>query len=209
MPLHINPSRTAVLFLDFQNDVCEQGGRMLSQDTSTLASFRQARKNAATVLAALRENTEIMPPIHIAHQFERNYPEFKNARLSPMDTYVQQANAFTEANNGYKIVTELTPAANEWVLYKQSLSPFATTKLGWLLNKRDINTLALAGVVTHYAVLATAFSAYDAGYSLIILNDCCSSGGTGKHEFALSVLAPLAQCVDSVEFIQAIAPAKG
>jgi len=60
----------------------------------------------------------------------------------------------------------------------------------------------LCGVVTHYAVLSAAFSAYDSGYSVIIARDCCMSGRLSMHEAGLKILNPISELMDHSEILK-------
>lgn len=189
--------KAALILLDFQVDVCDSGGKMVSQDAAVLNDFKQARTQAAKVLNATRAATAGPKIVHVMHAFQAGYPEMAGGRLCGMDSYVQQVGAFVEGEAGTQIVSELQPQNDEYLIKKHTLSPFASTELGWWLNKRGINTVILAGVVTHYAVLATAISAFDAGYEVIVLTDCCMSGTPETHSIALEILGPICELTTS------------
>ena len=189
--------RTALLFLDFQNDVCAEGGKMVSQTPEVLAAFKQARTNAAALLHSARNAQQPPPIVHVMHCFQAGYPEITREPHSGMEGYVINNNAFMEGNPGTEIVDELKPVNGEHLIKKQTLSPFASSDLANWLREKEINTVVLAGVVTHYAVLTTAFAAYDLGFSVIVAKDCCMSGTLATHETALGILEPIAKIVDS------------
>lgn len=188
--------------LDFQVDVCEVGGKMVSQDPGVLDAFKVARSNMAAVLEAVRQSSDGPVPLHVTHVYQDGYPELASARLSAMEDYVRKMGAFIEGTAGAAVVPELTPLDNETVIRKHTLSPFASTGLAWQLKKRNISTVILAGVVTHYAILSTAFSAYDAGYSVVVLEDCCMSGTQDTHRVALEILEPIATLVKGADIIR-------
>lgn len=183
--------KSALLFLDFQVDVCEAGGKMVSQDSGVLESFKRARQNAASLLTDVRKAKRSPLLFHIMHVFNEGYPELEGGQLSGMESYVKKTGAFIDGNKGTEIVKELFPMEGEHVIKKHTLSPFASTDLGMRLRKHDISTVILGGVVTHYAILSTAFSAYDLGYSVIVLKDCCMSGTDETHNVSLEILGPI------------------
>lgn len=185
-------TKSALIFLDFQVDVCEVGGKMVSQDPIVLDAFRRVRINAASLLADVRKAKQGPSLYHVMHVFGEGYPELQGAKNSVMENYVRSQGAFIEGNEGTEIVKELSPLEGESVIKKHTLSPFASTELGWRLQKENITTVILAGVVTHYAVLSTAFSAYDLGYSVVVLRDCCMSGTDETHNVSLEILEPIA-----------------
>lgn len=187
-------SRTALLMLDFQVDVCGAGGRMVNQDEAVLARFMDARRTAGEALLAYRGGR--LPGLHllhVGHGFEPGYPELQGARQSAFTQYIQMSGAFVRGEPGAAFVPEVEPAADEAVLWKRTISPFAGTDLTGWLNRRGVDTVVLAGVVTHYAVLATAVAAFDLGYRVLILEDACMAGDPARHETALAILEPLAE----------------
>lgn len=114
---------------------------------------------------------------------------------------MRDGGVFVHGDAGTEIVPELQPAAGEALIQKHTLSPFAGTGLGELLTREKVGTVVLAGFVTHYVIQATGFAAYDAGYNVIVLKDCCASGSAERHNHALAVLDPLAECLDSGTFL--------
>lgn len=183
-------TRTALLLIDYQVDVCAAGGKMVSQDDAVLSRFRQAREMAGSLLAAARRHG--VPRFHVTHLYEPGYPELRHDKLSGMASYMMQKEAFVRGTPGAAIVDEVAPIAGEAVLAKTSISPFATTDLAVRLQRQQIDTVVIAGVVTHYAVLATTLAATDRGYHAVVVADACTSGNHDNHEAALGILGPLA-----------------
>ncbi|MEZ4229698.1 MAG: isochorismatase family cysteine hydrolase [Polyangiaceae bacterium] len=194
---------TGVLFIDFQHDVCARGGRMVSQSEEVIAGFEAVRARAGWLLEQLRDLPQGKPHYaFVAHGFESGYPELVGGRLSPFETYVIQSAAFERGTAGTAQVPELIPTADEHVFWKQTLSPFESSNLGYWLNKRGVDTLAIAGVVAHYAVLATALAAFDRGFRVLVVEDCCASSSRERHDMALEILEPLCELV-TAEDLQA------
>ena len=192
--------RTAVVFIDFQRDVCGEGGRMVAQEPAVLAPFREARTAAGDLLDRLRAGAG---PRHVfvQHAFEAGYPELAGVRSVGMERYVEAQGAFVLGGDGAAWVEELRPLAGEPVFTKTTISTFASTPLDRWLRRRGIDTVAIAGVVTHYAVLAAALAANDLGLRVAVLKDCCAAAARDRHETVLSILAPLAEIVTAEEFL--------
>jgi nicotinamidase-related amidase len=97
------------------------------------------------------------------------------------------------------------PDPGEIVVYKRSVSALAGTELDRLLRLRDINTLVLTGVATHFAVEGTAREAVDRGYRVIVLEDCCASRERDVHDFSIGViLRRLCHVTTAESFIQTL-----
>lgn len=201
-PPHLDPARTAALFMDFQHDVCARGGRMVSQDAAVLARFAAAIDQAARLQAATRAAG--LPLLHVRHAMDPGYPQWRGLpHHSGMHRYVQAQGAFLEGDPGAEIVPALAPRPGEAVLRKHTLSPFASTDLAARLAAAGCDTVLLAGVVTHYVILATAFDAYDRGLRVVVASDACASGTEERHAVALAILGPVADLV-SVDDLAAI-----
>lgn len=192
-------NRSALLFLDFQVDVCEQGGKMVSQDAPILEEYKQTRTRAAALLTDVRTAKTAPLLVHVMHVYEDGYPELQQGKPSAMENYVQNAGAFIDGKPGTRIVQELSPRHTEIVIKKCTLSPFASTDLQRRLNRAGVTTVILAGVVTHYVILSTAFAAYDLGYSVVVLKDCCMSGTRETHQISLEILEPIAELMSGSE----------
>jgi nicotinamidase-related amidase len=195
------PKRSAVLFIDFQVDVCAEGGAMVSQTPEVLDRFLSARQEAKRLLEAARGANDPFV-VHVQHVFEEGYPELDGmAHVPGMFGYVRKQGAFLADSSGAEIVPELAPAPGETVLRKTSISAFATTDLDVRLRRRHIDTVVIAGVVTHYAVLGTAMAAADQGYHVIVPRTTCTSGSEETHHTALSILGPLTTVADLDEVL--------
>ena len=163
---------------------------MVSQEPEVLARFARCRAVAGDLLAAARRHE--VPRFHVFHAFDPGYPELNRDRLSGMASYMVDQGAFVRGTPGAEIVSEVAPSADEPQLRKTSISPFHTTDLAVRLQRAQVDTVIIAGVVTHYAVLAATMDAVDRGYHAIIVADACASGNPQRHETALAILAPLA-----------------
>lgn len=203
------PARTALIFMDFQQDVCAAGGRMLSQNPELLERFGTCRKNAGAALTAVRAMEDGRRPwvFHVAHGFEAGYPELHGARTNGMVRYMKATGAFVRGQEGTRFVEELTPGPGEQVLWKTTIDPFRSTALATSLLRRGIDTVVLSGVVTHFVVLATALSASDQGFRTVVLSDACMSGDLQRHELALGILAPLVEVETTTSLLAALSGA--
>ena len=196
----LDATRAAVLFIDFQRDVCAEGGRMVSQDAEVLARFLATRQAAGALLNRLRAQAQ---PRHvfIEHIYAPGYPELDGVRHVGMDEYVIAQGAFERGSAGAAWVPELTPQPGEVVFSKSTISAFADPGLDRWLRRRGIDHVAISGVVTHYAVLAASLAAVDLGYRVSVLKDCCAAADPARHETALGILGPLAEVITAAAFL--------
>ncbi len=87
------------------------------------------------------------------------------------------------------IVSELAPAAGEYVVRKSTPSAFFGTMLAPWLAQRGVQTLLVAGCVTSGCVRASVVDAMQAGFRPLVVSDCCGDRAIGPHEANLFDMA--------------------
>jgi nicotinamidase-related amidase len=80
--------------------------------------------------------------------------------------------------------------AGDIVVVKRTVGAFHGTDLDDELRKRDVDTLALAGLVTTMGVESTARAASDHGYELEFVADAMSGLAADEHDFAVERTFP-------------------
>lgn len=95
-----------------------------------------------------------------------------------------------EGTEGAELVPEMPIAPGDMTVVKRRRSAFVGTELDWLLRRRGIHTVLLGGVATNWGVESTARSAYDLGYDVAVLPDCCAGFTVADHEYALRRIFP-------------------
>jgi nicotinamidase-related amidase len=102
------------------------------------------------------------------------------------------------------IVRSLTPATGELVLTKSMVGAFSRTELDKELQARHIDTVVIAGLMTHLAVQATAIDATVLGYRVVVAADAVATralpgaGGYAGVDAELLQRAALAAMADRV-----------
>jgi nicotinamidase-related amidase len=92
----------------------------------------------------------------------------------------------------------------EIVIVKRRVSAFYHTDLRIVLSAYNATTIILSGVATNYVVEGTARDAADAGYFVIVAEDCCSTVSEDAHQSSLASLSQLAIISTSDEIAQAL-----
>jgi nicotinamidase-related amidase len=87
-----------------------------------------------------------------------------------------------------QIVEELQAQPGDTVFRKRRPNGFLGTDLDLILRNRGIRTLILGGVSTEAGVEATARSARDYGYEVVVLSDGTGSLSQEAHELALRLM---------------------
>src|SRR5262249_24235689 len=76
---------------------------------------------------------------------------------------------------GADVIDTIAPLRGEIVLDKAGYSAFEGTDLDLQLRARGIKTVIMAGVITYACVLATAFSAFDRDFDVVLATDAVGS----------------------------------
>jgi nicotinamidase-related amidase len=174
----IEPARTALLLLDFQNDIV----------TRNLPGPERAPllERTADALGAARDRGLLV--VHVVVRFRPGYPE-----ISPRDVWrraMRGTGRLMEGSPGAAVVAGLTPLPEEIVVVKRRTGAFATTDLEAILRARDIDTIVLAGIATGGSVLSTVRAAADLDYTVVVLADCCADLDEDVHRVLCEKVFP-------------------
>jgi ureidoacrylate peracid hydrolase len=72
------------------------------------------------------------------------------------------------------------------VIPKTRYSSFIGTTLADDLRMRDLQTLAVCGVVTNQCVESTVRDAYQLDFDVVLVDDCCAAGSVDAHNATLA-----------------------
>lgn len=146
-PMALAPASTALLVIDFQNEYF--AGRMPIPDGDT----------------ALRQTQRL-----IAHADEVGMAVFHVRHLTPPGSPV-----FAEDSHASRFHEGMQPAAHHHVVSKSSVSVFPTTDIDSQLKQAGVDTLVIAGLMTHACVAGAARDAVPLGYGVVVVADACAT----------------------------------
>lgn len=190
----LNPTKTALLVIDMQNDFCHPEGKLQKHlgrpDFSSYCT--EAIKNLCQFSRELRtKSTEAFPIIWIQADYssDKTTKSFKEIykRKDPENLGV------CVDEWGKEIVEELKPKAldspqgawGEISIEKNSFDAFHQTALKSVLDKRGIEHLVVVGVATSICVESTVRSGFSEGYNILLVED--GVGGYPHEEHLDSV----------------------
>lgn len=183
----LDAAKTAVVLIDYQNEY--RSGPLALPD-------EPAASNAARQLRAWADQAGIAV-IHVLHRAPATAPIF--AADSP----------------GAAPIDGLAPALGETVVYKHLPSAFTGTGLADVLQALGVETLLVAGYMTHNCVDSTAREAFHRGYRVGVVADASATrnlpGPDGKaipaatvHAAVLAGLGDRIAEIISVAILEAI-----
>jgi nicotinamidase-related amidase len=187
-PLQLDPARTALVLIEYQNEFVSEGGVLHNAVAPVMDKTGMLANTVALVDAARAAGVTVM---HAPITFAPGYGELSRHPYGILKGVVD-GNAFVKGTWGAAIVDDLTPAENDILIEgKRGLDTFASTNLDFILRSRGITTVILAGFLTNCCVESTMRSAYENGYRVITLTDCVAGTSTEEHDNAIAYDFPM------------------
>ncbi|HYN29418.1 MAG TPA: cysteine hydrolase [Dermatophilaceae bacterium] len=184
----MDPARTAVVLIEFQNDFTSEGGALHDAVAGSMSETGMI-ENAKRVVEAARAAGVTV--IHAPISFAGGYKEISNHPYGILKGVVD-SNAFVKGEWGSQIVEDLAPAEEDIVVEgKRGLDTFASTNLDFILRSKGIETIALGGFLTNCCVESTMRSAYERGYQVVTLSDCVAATSSEEHANAIRYDYPM------------------
>jgi nicotinamidase-related amidase len=201
MALTIDKGHTALLAMDFENDLVHENGAFKDFGFAQMVQQNDVLGKTARLLDAARRTG--VKVIYISVKFRPGYPE--RPQNAGMWQGLVQANALVEGTWGATIHEAVPPQEGEPVVTKRGISAFTASDLAAILDNGGINTVLLAGVATNFVVEGTAREASDKGYTVVIVGDCCTAASQEAHDSSLNNALPFLTTIsDSAEVIAAM-----
>lgn len=200
--MSIDPSTTAVVLIEYQNDFTTDGGVLHPAVTAVMDKTDMLANTKRVVEKARDAGVTVMyAPI----TFAEGYNELSSHPYGILKGVVD-GNAFVKGSWGAAIIDELTPESGDIVIEgKRGLDTFASTNLDFILRSKGITTIALGGFLTNCCVESTMRSGYENGYQVITLSDCVAATSVEEHDNALKYDFPMfSKPMTADEFIAAV-----
>lgn len=199
--LKVDREKTALLVLDCQNDIIHEKGGLATWGFAAQVKERNLLGSIKGTIAASRQAR--IPVIYVTVAYRQDRSDV--AENCSFFSAVKGMPVLEEGSWGAAIHDELRPQPEDWLVVKKRISAFAGTSLELLLRSLDRTTLVLTGVATNFVIEGTARDACDAGYHVVILEDCCASGNEEMHRFSVEkILSHLATVTTSKEWVELI-----
>ena len=179
----------------------------VNKDDAARARFRPAIANAAALLAAARKAGAMVAYAHADHRADRtlNVRTLRDTdnRLRPLAAGAADPGPLlTGGTAETRVVRELAPRAEDYLVPKHRWSAFHGTYLDLALRARNIDTIVLCGCSTDVGVASTAFAARDLDYNLVIASDACTSPEEDNHaQFMRRVFPRMARVRTTAEIV--------
>jgi ureidoacrylate peracid hydrolase len=177
----VDPSTTALIVIDVQNDFCAPDG-----------FFDRIGHDLTAIHAAVDRFVELIPVaraaglriIFVRGIYDEHYlSPAMIARHRRMDYPVEHCLEGTWGADFFRVRPD--PAAGDLVVSKHRYSAFIDTDLPAILRANGIENLVVGGVATNVCVESTARDAYMHDYHVVFLADCSATYDRALHESTL------------------------
>jgi nicotinamidase-related amidase len=175
--LTINSTRTAILIMDYQNDIVGMlpehlRAPLLDSANAILKKARQAH----------------LPVIYVVVRFRDGYPEIDPH--NKLFTGLKESGRLREGTPGAEIHDRVAPLKEDVVVTKRRVGAFSTTDLETILRSKNIKTLVLLGISTSGVVLSTVRWAADMDYSIVVVSDACADPDAEVNRILMDKVFP-------------------
>ena len=177
-------TKTALLFFDMLN-VYYHGA---SEETKK--KMKPVVDNAVRLMNTARKNR-----ILIYYAMANHRPDGESRSMIITDTdmrlrpwpngeCVTSVHGATEGSWEQKVIEEIAPRPEDYIIPKYRWSTFHQTYFDLALRSRGIDTIIISGGAVDVGVASTVYSARDHDYNIIVVRDACSN----SHEDSMSAL---------------------
>jgi len=181
----VDPSHSAVLVVDMQNDFCARGGLFDRQGLSLTMIQDMAPRLAGFIGKARMAGVPVIFVQSIYNSKDNWYlSDIWLEHVGTDGNYVDYP-VCEQGSWGADFYGNLRPLPGELIINKHRYSAFIGTDLDLTLKSRGIRTLIMAGVGTSVCVESTAREGFMRDYYIVMLGDCTASPLEESHKHAL------------------------
>jgi nicotinamidase-related amidase len=174
-PEPIDPARTALLVMDYQNGILER----FDEPSALLDGAREA-------IDLVRARGGTIGYVRVAFA-DGEAPTGTMGRRIGREA---AQTLFAADAPGTQIHAAIAPQDGDIVVRKTRVGPFGTTDLDQQLRARGIDTLILAGLSTSGVTLSAVRDGHDRDYRLLVVADLCADPEPDVHAFLVARVFP-------------------
>jgi ureidoacrylate peracid hydrolase len=199
----MDPKKTAVVLIEYQNDFTSEGGTLHGAVKDVMEKENMLPNTVEMVQKARELGATI---IHAPITFTPDYHELSPHPYGILKGVVD-SKSFRKGTWGAEIVQDLTPHEEDIVVEgKRGLDAFASTNLDFILRSRGITTIALGGFLTNCCVESTMRTGYEKGFDVVTLKDCTATLSEEEQRLAVAKNYPMfSRPLDHEEFLTELA----
>ena len=181
----IIPGRTALVFIEFQDEWLAPEAFLYQQLVLDKPAFRAAVANAARVLQAAREQGWAIVHAGLDMRSDPQYRLFAGGK-NLMGLRAAIPKAGTWIAQGAKFTPPFIPQENEYQsLGRSGASVLKNSTLDAYLRNNRLDTVIFMGFATHVCVESSLREAHDMGLNAWVVDDACAAFTVEQHDYFL------------------------
>ena len=182
LDFRIDPTRTAMIIQDMQNDVMIDGGAFAHTGSPDHARSQNVVANTRRLADHVRSCGGMI--IHVWMVLEPGAPYL--CQHAPLQQGLKENNALVRGTWGVQPAAGLEPQPGDLIVEKMSMSAWETSRLDAYLRHGGRDTIINTGSWTNMSVEHTARTGADKGYHMILPEDCCCTMNDDWHRAAIN-----------------------
>merc|ERR1712110_1163748 len=177
----IIPSKTAVLFIEYQNEFTTEGGKLHGAVKEVMEATDMLNKSAMVAKVARAAGAKVF---HAPISFTQDGSDNPNKRLGILAGCCNDS-LFTAGTWNAEICDVMKPEPCDVVVSgKKGLDAFPGTDLEAQLISHGIETIVLGGFLSNCCVESTMRTACEKGFNVVTLTDCTATTSKEGHRAA-------------------------
>lgn len=199
----VEPSHTALVLIDMQNDFIEPDGAFARMGID-VSMYRKCRPPLQKLLSKARENGILVVHIQNTALAQRRSDSPAQIRFNLRMHAAARGDAeplryTVPGTPGHDIVPDLAPRPDEVIVRKYRSSGFWGTNLDMLLRSNGVQTVVVTGCTTEGCVESTARDAMFNDYYVVIAEDCVASDDSAQHAASMLLMRHRFDIASSVQ----------
>jgi len=185
--VELDPKKTAVLFIEFQNEFATEGGKLHGSVKEVMTETGMLNKASQLAKDVRSHGVKIF---HAPITFAKDSSDNPNKHLGIL-AGCDYDKLFTRGTWNADICDPMKPEPEDVVVVgKNGLSAFPNTNLEEQLKASNIETIALGGFMANCCVESTMRDACEKGFNVITLTDCVATTSTEGYRTATQITYP-------------------
>jgi len=170
--------RSTRYLIEYQNEFTTEGGKLYDAVKPCMEEFGTL-ENSKKVLDAARKAGVLV--VHVPIEFEKTHREISSTPYGILAD-VKGGEAFEAGEWNSQFCDLMKPDEGEIVVKgKTGLCAFVSTNLDFILRQNRIHNIVLGGFLTNCCVESTMRTAYENGYRVYTMKDCCAATSIEAH----------------------------
>jgi len=199
----IDPSQSALLFIDVQNFSAEREGAEF-KDLSPQAMEEKFGWYFEQLDNCVVPNMQAIQKAARAAGVEVMYTTIESLTLDGRDRSLDyKITGFNVAKGSWdgKVIDRIAPQGDEIVLPKSSSSVFVSTHIDYILRNLGVRQVVLSGLITDQCVESAIRDACDLGYLVTQVTDACLTYSQARHNNSISAVKGYCRQISTAEFV--------